>query len=140
MGSELYPDAVELLITADGRESNGSRCRLWKVALQGLADETGLRISVCHLPPDTSKWNKIEHRFFCHITQNWRGRPLRSLEIIVSLIGGTTSSGLVVRAELDPRPYLRGVVVSDEELASVRMRRAAFHGEWNYTISPRKGR
>jgi hypothetical protein len=141
MGSKLYPDAAELLITADGGGSNGSRCRLWKVALQGLADETGLRLSVCHLPPGTSKWNKIEHRLFCHITQNWRGRPLRSLEIIVGLIGGTTTgTGLVVRAELDPRPYQRGIVVSDEELAAVRMRRAAFHGEWNYTILPRKAR
>jgi hypothetical protein len=139
MGSVTYPGATELLVTADGGGSNGSRNRLWKVALQGLADETGLRISVCHLPPGTSKWNKIEHRLFCHITQNWRGRPLRSLEIIVSLIGGTTTStGLVVRAELDPVPYQKGIVVSDEELAAVRITRAKFHGEWNYTISPRK--
>jgi len=139
MGSKRYPEATELLVTADGGGSNGVRCRLWKVALQELADETGLRIAVCHLPPGTSKWNKIEHRLFCHITQNWRGRPLRSLEVVVSLIGGTTTStGLVVRAELDPRPYAKGVTVSDAELAAVRIRRAKFHGEWNYTISPRK--
>jgi hypothetical protein len=139
MGSELYPEAGELLVTADGGGSNGIRCRLWKVALQELADETGLRISVCHLPPGTSKWNKIEHRLFCHITQNWRGRPLRSLEVIVDLIAGTTTStGLVVRAELDPKPYEKGVTVSDEELAAVRIKRQKFHGDWNYTISPRK--
>jgi hypothetical protein len=139
MGSGRYPGATELLVTADSGGSNGSRCRLWKVALQELADETGLRISVCHLPPGTSKWNKIEHRLFCHITQNWRGRPLRSLEVIVSLIGGTTTStGLVVRAGLDPRPYAKGVTVSDAELAAVRIRRAKFHGDWNYTISPRR--
>jgi transposase len=138
MGSKRYPEAAELLVTADGGGSDGVRCRLWKVALQELADETGLRISVCHLPPGTSKWNKIEHRLFCHITQNWRGRPLRSLEVIVSLIGGTTTStGLVVRAELDPRPYAKGVTVSDAELAAVRIRRAKFHGDWNYTSSPR---
>jgi transposase len=138
MGSKRYPEAAELLVTADGGGSDGVRCRLWKVALQELADETGLRISVCHLPPGTSKWNKIEHRLFCHITQNWRGRPLRSLEVIVSLIGGTTTStGLVVRAELDPRPYAKGVTVSDAELAAVRIRRAKFHGGWNYTSSPR---
>jgi hypothetical protein len=139
MGSATYPEATALLVTADGGGSNGSRNRLWKVALQGLADETGLRISVCHLPPGTSKWNKIEHRLFCHITQNWRGRPLRSLEIVVSLIGGTTTrTGLVVRAELDPRPYERGITVSDEEWAAVRITRAKFHGEWNYTIAPRR--
>jgi transposase len=139
MGSATYPEATELLVTADGGGSNGSRNRLWKVALQGLADETGLRISVCHLPPGTSKWNKIEHRLFCHITQNWRGRPLRSLEIVVDLIGGTTTrTGLVVRAELDPRPYEKGITVSDEESAAVRITRAKFHGEWNYTISPRR--
>jgi hypothetical protein len=139
MGSGRYPEATELLVTADSGGSNGSRNRLWKVALQELADETGLRIAVCHLPPGTSKWNKIEHRLFCHITQNWRGRPLRSLEIVVSLIGGTTTStGLVVRAELDPGPYAKGVTVSDAELAAVRIRRAKFHGDWNYTISPRK--
>jgi hypothetical protein len=139
MGSKRYPEATELLVTADGGGSNGARCRLWKVALQELADQTGLRIAVCHLPPGTSKWNKIEHRLFCHITQNWRGRPLRDLEVIVSLIGGTTTStGLVVRAELDPRPYAKGVTVSDAELAAVRIKRAKFHGDWNYTNSPRK--
>src|SRR5262245_29742536 len=139
MGSRRYPEAGKLLVTADSGGSNGGRCRLWKVALQELADETGLRISVCHLPPGTSKWNKIEHRLFCHITRNWRGRPLRSLEVIVSLIGGTTTStGLVVRAELDPNRYAKGLTVSDPEMAAVRIRRAKFHGEWNYTISPRK--
>lgn len=138
MGAKRYPAATELLITADGGGSNGSRCRLWKVALQELADATGLRLSVCHLPPGTSKWNKIEHRMFCHITRNWRGRPLRSLEIIVNLIGGTTTStGLSIRAELDTKSYPKGITVSDEELAAVRIRKASFHGEWNYTISPR---
>ena len=141
MGSKRYPEAGELLVTADGGGSNGSRNRLWKVALQELADATGLKLVVSHFPPGTSKWNKIEHRLFCHVTQNWRGRPLRSLEIIVSLIGSTTTStGLVVRAELDPKPYATGVKVSDEELAAVRIKRAKFHGEWNYTISPRSRR
>jgi len=138
MGSSRYPEASELLVTADGGGSNGVRNRLWKVALQELADATGLKVMVSHFPPGTSKWNKIEHRLFCHVTQNWRGRPLRSLEIIVSLIGSTTTStGLVVRAELDPKRYATGIKVSDEELAAVRIRRAKFHGEWNYTISPR---
>jgi hypothetical protein len=139
MGRLTYPRAKRLLITADAGGSNGSRNRLWKMELQKLADNIGLRISVGHFPPGTSKWNKIEHRLFCHITENWRGRPLRSLEIIVSLIGGTTTSaGLVVRAELDPSRYEKGLKVSDAELAAVRIRRAKFHGEWNYTISPRK--
>ena len=141
MGSSRYPEASELLVTADGGGSNGVRNRLWKVALQELADATGLKVMVSHFPPGTSKWNKIEHRLLCHVTQNWRGRPLRSLEIIVSLIGSTTTStGLVVRAELDPKRYATGVKVSDEELAAVRIRRAKFHGEWNYTISPRNRR
>ena len=106
--------------------------------LQRLASETGLRISVCHFPPGTSKWNKIEHRMFCHITENWRGRPLRSLGVIVSLIGSTrTEAGLRIRAELDPNPYEVGIKVSDEQLAAVSIERDAFHGEWNYTISPK---
>ena len=137
MGRPLYPTATELLITADSGGSNGSHIRLWKTELQRLADETGLRISVCHLPPGTSKWNAIEHRLFCHITQNWRGRPLVSLEVIVNLIGNTTTrAGLQVRAELDPAPYPTGVKVADAEFATVQLKPAAFHGDWNYTITP----
>lgn len=137
MGHPMYPNARELLITADGGGSNSSRSRLWKVALQELADDTGLEISVCHFPPGTSKWNKIEHRMFCHITENWRGRPLRSLEIIVNLIGNTTTkTGLRIQAELNTGSYETGIKVSDEELAAVRIKRASFHGEWNYTILP----
>ncbi len=138
MGSKVYPKAQELLVTADGGGSNGSRIRLWKVAVQGLADATGLRVKVCHFPPGTSKWNKIEHQMFCHITENWRGRPLRSLGVIVSLIGNTrTEAGLRIRAELDSNPYEIGIKVSDEQLAAVSIERDAFHGEWNYTISPK---
>jgi hypothetical protein len=137
MGRPTYPAATELLITADGGGSNGNRARRWKTALQELADETGLRITVCHLPPGTSKWNKIEHRLFCHITQNWRGRPLVSHEVIVQLIGSTTTrTGLTVRAELDTNAYPTGVEVTDEQLAAVHLTPAPFHGEWNYTISP----
>src|SRR6266571_5187449 len=138
MGSQVYPKAKRLLITADGGGSNGSRCRLWKVELQRLADETGLRISVCHFPPGTSKWNKIEHRMFCHITEHWRGKPLVSRAVIVNLIGSTrTRAGLKVRAELDPAPYPTGIKVSDAEFAAVQLQRAAFHGDWNYAITPR---
>jgi len=138
MGRRAYPQATELFITADSGGSNGSRLRLWKVALQELADSTGLRISVSHLPPGTSKWNKIEHRLFCHITKNWRGRPLESLEVIVNLIGMTsTAKGLRVRAALDTRKYPKGLRVTDDELAQVRIERDSFHGEWNYTILPR---
>jgi len=137
MGSGVYPEAEELLITADCGGSNGSRLRLWKVSLQRLANETGLRISVCHFPPGTSKWNKIEHRMFCHITQNWRGRPLLSRAVIVNLIGHTTTrTGLHIRAELDTNSYPAGIKVTDAELAAVRIKRDVFHGEWNYTISP----
>ncbi len=137
MGRPTYPTATELLITADSGGSNGSHIRLWKTELQRLADETGLRISVCHLPPGTSKWNAIEHRLFCHITQNWRGRSLVSLEVIVNLIGNTTTrAGLQVRAELDPAPYPTGVKVADAEFATVQLQPAAFHGDWNYTITP----
>jgi hypothetical protein len=139
MGSKVYPKAKELLVTADGGGSNGSRLRLWKVAIQELADAIGLRIKVCHFPPGTSKWNKIEHRMFCHITQNWRGRPLRSLGVIVNLISNTqTETGLKIKAELDNNPYGIGIKVSDEQLAAVRMKKDDFHGEWNYTISPKK--
>ncbi len=138
MGSPLYPDAQSLLITADGGGSNGARVRLWKVELQKLSNETGLAISVCHLPPGTSKWNKIEHRLFSHITMNWRARPLVSHEVIVSLVADTTSStGLRVQSRLDTGEYPPGIKVSDEELASVNMKQHEFHGEWNYTIRPR---
>jgi DNA-binding phage protein len=139
MGKPSYPEATELMITADGGGSNGSRCRLWKTELQRFADATGLQVTVCHFPPGTSKWNKIEHRMFCHITQNWRGRPLVSLEAIVNLIGSTTTSqGLQIRAGLDTNAYPTGIQVSDEELASVQRLPAPFHGDWNYTILPRE--
>jgi len=139
MGSHVYPRAKRLLITADGGGSNGSRCRLWKVELQGLANETGLRISVCHFPPGTSKWNKIEHRMFCHITENWRGRPLVSREVVVNLIGHTTTkTGLAIQSELDEGNYPTGREVSDEQMESLSIRRDKFHGEWNYTILPRQ--
>jgi hypothetical protein len=137
MGAPLYPEATRLLVTADAGGSNGYRCRLWKVALQRLADAIGLRITVCHFPPGTSKWNKIEHRMFCHITKNWRGKPLLSRAVVVNLIGNTkTKAGLHIRAELDTNAYETGIEVSDEELAAVRMKKDTFHGEWNYTISP----
>ena len=138
MGSRVYPKAKELLVMADAGGSNGYRIRLWKVALQELADAIGLRISVCHFPPGTSKWNKIEHRMFCHITENWRGKPLVSRAVIVNLIGNTkTHTGLTINAELDENAYPTGIKVSDAELAAVRIKRAKFHGDWNYTISPR---
>jgi Rhodopirellula transposase DDE domain len=138
MGLPLYPDAAELLVTVDGGGSNSVRSRLWKVGLQELADDLGLRIAVCHFPPGTSKWNKIEHRMFCHITQNWRGKPLRSRAVVVNLIGSTkTRTGLKVRAALDTNSYPTGIEVSDEELAAVQIKRARFHGDWNYTIVPR---
>ena len=137
MGRLTYPTATELLITADSGGSNSSHIRLWKTELQRLADETGLRISVCHFPPGTSKWNAIEHRLFCHITQNWRGRPLVSLEVIVNLIGNTTTrGGLTVRADLDTGAYPTGVKVADADFATVQLQPAAFHGDWNYTIAP----
>jgi transposase len=138
MGALLYPQATTLLITADGGGSNGSRRRLWKVALQRLADELGMGISVCHFPPGTSKWNKIEHRMFSHISLNWRGQPLTSLDVIVNLIAHTTTQqGLYIEAALDTSPYPTGIVVSDQELAAVSLKRADFHGDWNYTITPR---
>jgi len=139
MGSSVYPRAKELLVTADSGGSNGSRVQLWKLAVKELSDATGLRIKVCHLPPGTSKWNKIEHRMFCHITENWRGRPLRSLEVIVNLIGNTrTEAGLKIEATLDTNSYPKGIEVSDEEMATLKIKRDEFHGDWNYTISPRK--
>ena len=137
MGWKRHPRAKELLITADCGGSNSSRTRLWKVALQALANDLGLRLTVCHYPPGTSKWNKIEHRLFCHITQNWRGRPLVSYTAIVQLIGkNTTQAGLQVRSELDEPMYETKEKVTPEQLAAVRFRPAAFHGEWNYTIVP----
>jgi Rhodopirellula transposase DDE domain len=139
MGSGRFPRATKLLITADGGGSNSSRNRLWKKSLQALADELDLTLQVCHFPPGTSKWNKIEHRMFCFITKNWRGRPLTTYEVIVNLIASTTTkTGLTVRAALDPRRYDTGVVVSDEELAKLRIVRAEFHGDWNYSIKPRR--
>jgi hypothetical protein len=138
MGVRVYPEATELLVTADGGGSNSRRSRLWKVALQRLADAIGLRITVCHFPPGTSKWNKIEHRMFCHITENWRGRPLVSRAVVVSLIGSTTTkTGLRINAELDTNCYKTGLKVTDEEFATIKIKKARFHGEWNYTISPR---
>ena len=138
MGQPTYPQATRLLITADAGGSNGSRLRLWKLELQKLADETGLRIVVCHFPPGTSKWNKIEHRLFSYISQNWRGKPLRSFQTIVSLIAATTTStGLKVHAELNTRILSGGIKVSDQELAQIRIRRDKFHGDWNYEIQPR---
>jgi transposase len=137
MGVQSYPTAKRLMITADGGGSNGSRVRLWKVELQKLADELGLPISVSHFPPGTSKWNKIEHRMFSFISQNWRGKPLVSHEVIVSLIAATTTAkGLKVRAELDRAEYPAGRAVSEREVAEVNLLRDSFHGEWNYTISP----
>jgi len=138
MGQPTYPQATRLLITADAGGSNGSRLRLWKLELQKLADETGLRIVVCHFPPGTSKWNKIEHRLFSYISQNWRGKPLRSFQTIVSLIAATsTSTALKVHAELNTESYPAGLKVSDQELAQIRIRRDKFHGDWNYEIQPR---
>lgn len=137
MGRLRYPAAEELLITADGGGSNGARVRLWKLALQRFADQTGLRISVCHFPPGTSKWNKIEHRMFSHISMNWRGEPLISHEVIVNLIAATTTrTGLKIEAELDANIYPTGVQVTDQELEKIQIERADFHGEWNYTIVP----
>jgi hypothetical protein len=137
LGRSRYPQATRLLITADGGGSNGSRVRRWMLELQQLADETGLTIQVCHLPPGTSKWNKIEHRRFAFISQHWRGKPLLSYEVIVSLIAATTTAtGLQVHCELDAGTYPAGRKVTDEELATVHPERDAFHGEWNYIIHP----
>ena len=141
MGRLRYPRAKRMLITADGGGSNGSRVRLWKLALQRLVNEIGIPVSVCHFPPGTSKWNKIEHRMFCHISQNWRGRPLISREVIIALIGSTTTKqGLKIKAVLDERPYEAGIKVSKAELAQVKLEPADFHGEWNYKIRPQNDR
>jgi hypothetical protein len=137
MGKKRHPKATRLMISADGGGSNGYRVRLWKVELQKLADEIKLPITVCHLPPGTSKWNKVEHRLFSFITINWRGKPLRSYRTIVQLIAATTTdTGLKVRAELDENKYPKAVKVSDAQLAAVNLSRHAFHGDWNYTIAP----
>ncbi len=139
MGQQRFPQAKELLITADGGGSNSHRSRLWKVCLQDLADALGLRLFVCHFPPGTSKWNKIEHRLFSFITQNWRGRPLVNRETIVNLIASTTTrTGLIVKAALDTNHYETRIKVPDEQLARLRLKRHEFHGDWNYTLSPRK--
>ena len=138
MGSLTYPRATRLLVTADGGGSNGRRSRLWKVELQRFAEESGLRISVCHFPPGTSKWNKIEHRMFCSITENWRGRPLVSRAVVVNLIGHTTTqTGLAIRSELDENSYPTGRKVTDQQMESLAITREKFHGAWNYTLAPR---
>jgi Rhodopirellula transposase DDE domain len=137
-GHGRFPRASTLLITADGGGSNNPRTRLWRVCLQELADALELTLTVCHFPPGTSKWNKIEHRLFSFITSNWRGQPLISHQAIVNLIAKTTTrSGLIVRAALDTNRYSTGIKVSDEQLARVRIKPHEFHGDWNYTISPR---
>ena len=139
VGSQAYPNATELLVTADGGGSNGGRIRLWKLEVQGLADEIGIPIRVCHFPPGTSKWNKIEHRLFSFITMNWRGEPLISHEVMLNLIANTkTKTGLSVRAELDNRMYPKGIKVSDANFAAINMVRDDFHGDWNYSIYPRE--
>jgi hypothetical protein len=139
MGRERYPGMKTLMITADGGGSNGSRVRLFKVELQKLADEADLTLQVCHYPPGTSKWNKIEHRLFCHITQTWRGKPLTSRETVVELIASTTTkTGLTVRCELDTRIYPKGLKVEDADMATLNIKGDLFHPEWNYTISPRQ--
>ena len=138
MGRQRYPKAHELTITADCGGSNGARVRLWKLELQKLADETGLALHVLHYPPGTSKWNKIEHRMFCHITQNWRGRPLIDRLTIVDLIGATTTkTGLKVECALDTRNYVKGIKVSDAKMEALNITGDEFHPEWNYTINPR---
>jgi transposase len=137
MGRYAYPDATELFITADAGGSNGFRTRLWKVELQKFATDAGLKITVAHYPPGTSKWNKIEHRMFSHITQNWRGRPLESVQTVVNLIANTfTATGLRIKAALDSRTYEKGVEVEDAEMAKLNIQTHRFHGDWNYAISP----
>jgi transposase len=139
MGQRAYPAASQLLVTADAGGSNGYRAKAWKTELQELADETGLQIHVCHFPPGTSKWNKIEHRLFCHITQNWRGKPLTSFETVVNLIGGTkTSKKLQIKARLDNRRYPTGIQVSKAQMRELALHRAKFHGDWNYQLDPRR--
>jgi hypothetical protein len=138
MGKRTYPDAKRLLVTADGGGSNGSRVRLWKVELQKLANDVGMEIRICHFPPGTSKWNKIEHRMFCHITENWRGRPLESHAVVVNLIANTTTAqGLKIKAEMDLRDYDIGKHVDDSDVENVNIVRNPFHGDWNYAIKPK---
>lgn len=138
-GRRLYPQAARLLITADGGGSNGYRLRLWKWELQRLADETGLKIAVCHFPPGTSKWNKVEHRLFSFISSNWRGEPLRDYETVVGLIACTTTAkGLTVRCRLDRRKYQLGKKITPEQMATINLQPNRFHGEWNYVIAPRR--
>jgi hypothetical protein len=138
MGKQVYPTSQHIMITADCGGSNSYRSRLWKLKLQELATETGKNIHVCHFPPGTSKWNKIEHRLFCHITQNWRGRPLTSLQVVINLIRNTTTTqGLEVEARLDPNLYKTGIKVTDQELDTIAIERNSFHGEWNYIIKPK---
>jgi hypothetical protein len=137
LGKTRYPNATTLTITADGGGSNSSRTRLWKLELQRLADQTGLEIQVCHFPPGTSKWNKIEHRLFSFISTNWRGKPLISHEVIINLISNTTTTtGLKVYAQLDDREYEKGIKVTDQQLATINITRNTFHGDWNYTVTP----
>ena len=137
LGHRRYPEATRLLITADSGGSNSSRNRLWKVELQKLSNQLGMAIEVCHFPPGTSKWNKVEHRLFCHITRNWQGRPLENYEVVVNLIGSTTTeSGLTVHASMDRTKYEKGKNIRDEEMATINLRPSRFHGEWNYTIRP----
>ena len=139
LGRDRYPDATTLTITADSGGSNSPRTRLWRVELQRLADATGLKVRVCHFPPGTSKWNKIEHRMFSFVSLNWRGKPLESLEVIINLIAGTTTTtGLKIYAQLDERRYEKAIEVTDQQLAAVNIIRHTFHGDWNYTITPSK--
>lgn len=139
MGQPRYLQATELLISSDGGGSNGDRIRLWKRELQHLANELGLSIRICHFPPGTSKWNKIEHRMFSFVTKNWRGCPLDSLATVVNLIASTTTeAGLHIEADIDSTIYDKGIAVSDEEMESLNIKRAKFHGEWNYKIMPQK--
>ena len=138
MGKENYPCASDLLITADGGGSNSSRGRLWKIELQKLSTEIGIAVSVCHFPPGTSKWNKVEHRLFAYISQNWRGRPLESHEVVVNLIGSTkTKTGLNVRCVLDLNKYEKGIKISDEQMSALNISQNDFCGNWNYTIKPK---
>jgi hypothetical protein len=137
LGRRRHPGAERILITADSGGSNSSRSRLWKVELQKFSNQTGLEIEVCHFPPGTSKWNKIEHRLFCHVTRNWRGQPLESYEVIVNLIGSTTTeAGLKVHTTLDTSRYEKGKKITAREMAQVNIRPSTFHGEWNYVIRP----
>lgn len=137
MGKVCYPDAQELLITADGGGSNSSRSRLWKIEIQKFVNETNISVRVCHFPPGTSKWNKIEHKLFSFISMNWRGRPLTSIQLIISLIGATKSkSGLKVKTSFDENIYEKGIKISDEELRTINIKKNIFHGEWNYVIAP----